>query len=141
MITRFFMRSRKIWKAESMYPAALAGCHFPVARLIFWYSVPKYYRASDTVALPFTGIAGIAFDGVDGPPIATFYDADVADRAVAFPVEENDIAGSGLVAALLPLVSVLEPLDAVIHPGELRHDTGLDISALVCAPADEAGAP
>ena len=78
---------------------------------------------------------------MDGLAVAALDDADMADSPVTFPVKKYDITGSRLVAAFLPLVFVLEPLHAVVHPGELRDDSGFDIAALVRAPADERRTP
>ena len=60
---------------------------------------------------------------------------------VAAPVEEDQIAGAWLVAFRLPLMMGLEPADAVSNSSELRYCTALNISALIRAPGNEAGAP
>ena len=59
----------------------------------------------------------------------------------ALPVKEDDCTGRRFIRTVCPLSSVSEPLNAVYTAGILRNNTGVDISALVGTPRDEAGTP
>lgn len=95
-----------------------------------------------------TAITGVALDGVDNAIFDFLDDANMigltvlwAGTALVVPIEEDNHAGRGLHGVIRPLPTLPEPLDTVDTACELRNDTGVDIPAFVCAPADEAGAP
>ena len=56
-------------------------------------------------------------------------------------VNEDDCTRRRLIRTVCPLSSVSEPLYAVYTTGILRDNTGVDISALVGTPRNEAGTP
>ena len=93
-------------------------------------------------------ITGIALDGVDNAVFAFLHDADMiglpvlrAGRAFIVPIEENDLTGRWLKAAVLPLSTVFEPLDTVDAACELRNNAAVDIAAFVGTPRHKAGTP
>mgnify|MGYP000735532563 CR=1 FL=1 len=93
-------------------------------------------------------VTGIALDGVDNAVFAFLHDADMvgqpilrAGRASIIPVEENDLTGRRLKAAVLPLPTVFEPLHAVDTACKFRYHAAVDISTLIGAPGNKAGAP
>ena len=93
-------------------------------------------------------VAGVALHGVNHPILHLLYDAYVVGEAVlrprgasAVPVEEDDVTGAGLIAGILPQPPLLEPLNGSLRAGKLGDYTGVDVTALVGAPADKAGAP
>lgn len=100
------------------------------------------------VLIDAAAIAGVTLDGVDDAVFDLLDDTDMigltvlwAGAALTIPIEEDNHAGRGLHGVIRPLPTLPEPLDTVDTAGELGNDTGVDIAAFVCAPADEAGAP
>ena len=57
------------------------------------------------------------------------------------PVEEDNHTGCWRNAVVRPCTLLFEPGYTPFTAGEFGDDTGVDIAALVSAPADEAGAP
>lgn len=103
---------------------------------------------ANRVLIDAAAIAGVALDGVDNAVFDFLDDANMisltvlwAGAALVVPIEEDNHAGRGLHGVIRPLPTLPEPLDTVDTACELRNDTGVDIAAFVCAPADEAGAP
>ena len=93
-------------------------------------------------------IAGIALDGVDNTVFAFLHDAEMigltilrAGTAFVVPIEEDDLTSGRFKAAVLPLPTVFEPLDAVHAACELRNNTAVDITALIGTPRNKAGTP
>lgn len=112
------------------------------------YAVAENFIMANRVLIDATAIAGVALDGVDNAVFDLLDDTDMvgltvlqAGVALVVPIEEDDHAGRGLHGVIRPLPTLPEPLDTVDTAGELGNDTGVDIAAFVCAPADEAGAP
>ena len=103
------------------------------------YAVAENFIMANRVLIDATAIAGVALDGVDNAVFGlTVLQARVA---LVVPIEEDDHAGRGLHGVIRPLPTLPEPLDTVDTAGELGNDSGVDLAAFVCAPADEAGAP
>lgn len=103
---------------------------------------------ANRVLIDAAAVAGVALDGVDDAVFNFLDDTDMigltvlrAGTALVVPIEEDDHAGRGLHGVIRPLPTLPEPLDTVDTTCELRNDTGVDIAAFVCAPADETGAP
>ena len=103
---------------------------------------------ANRVLIDAAAIAGVALDGVDNAVFDLLDDTDMigltvlwAGAALVVPLEEDDHTGRGLHGVIRPLPTLPEPLDAVDTSGELGNDTGIDITAFVRTPADEAGAP
>ena len=112
------------------------------------YAISENFIIANRVLIDAAAIAGVALDGVDNAVFDLLDDTDMiglpvlrARAALIIPVEEDDHAGRGLHGVIRPLPTLPEPLDAVDTTCELRNDTGVDIAAFVCAPADETGAP
>ena len=112
------------------------------------YAISENFIIANRVLIDAAAIAGVALDGVDNAVFDLLDDTDMigltvlrARAALIIPVEEDDHAGRGLHGVIRPLPTLPEPLDTVDTAGELGNDTGVDIAAFVCAPADEAGAP
>ncbi len=112
------------------------------------HAVAENFIIANRVLIDAAAIAGVAFNGVDDAVFDFLDDTDMIGLAVlrtgaapVIPVEEDDHAGRGLHRVICPLPTLPEPLDTVDTACELRNDTGVDIAAFVCTPADEAGAP
>lgn len=112
------------------------------------YAVTENLIMSRWILIYPATIAGVALDGVDNAVFDLLDDTDMigltvlrAGTALVVPIEEDNHAGRGLHGVIRPLPTLPEPLDTVDTAGELRNDTGVDIAAFVCTPADEAGAP
>ena len=93
-------------------------------------------------------ITGIALDSVDNAVFAFLHDADMigltilrAGAALVVPIEENDLSCRRFKAAVLPLVTVFEPLDTIDAACKFRYHAAVNIAALVGTPAYKAGAP
>ena len=111
-------------------------------------TVSKDLIISHGILVLSAAIAGIALDGVDDTVFAFLHDADMigltilrAGRAFIVPIEENDLTGRRLKAAVLPLPSVFEPLNPSDTACELRNNAAVEIAALIGTPRNKAGAP
>ena len=112
------------------------------------YAISENFIIANRVLIDAAAIAGVALDGVDNAVFDLLDDANMigltvlrAGAALVVPIEEDNHAGRGLHGVIRPLPTLPEPLDAVDTACELRNDTGVDIAAFICTPADEAGAP
>lgn len=112
------------------------------------YPISENFIIANRVLIDAAAVAGVAFNGVDDAVFDLLDDTDMigltvlrARAALIIPVEEDDHAGRGLHRVICPLPTLPEPLDTVDTACELRNDTGVDIAAFICAPADEAGTP
>ena len=112
------------------------------------YAISENFIIANRVLIDAAAVAGVALDGIDDAVFDFLDNTDMigltvlrAGAALVVPIEEDNHAGRGLHRVICPLPTLPEPLDAVDTSGELGNDTGVDIAAFVCAPADEAGAP
>lgn len=112
------------------------------------YAISENLIMANRVLIDAAAIAGVALDGVDNAVFDFLDDANMisltvlwAGAALVVPIEEDNHAGRGLHGVIRPLPTLPEPLDTVDTTCELGNDSGVDIAAFVCAPADEAGAP
>lgn len=112
------------------------------------YAISENFIIANRVLIDAAAIAGVSLDGVDDAVFNFLDDTDMvgltilrAGPALIIPAKEDNHPGRGLHGVIRPLPTLPEPLDTVDTAGELRNDTGVDIAAFVCAPADEAGAP
>lgn len=112
------------------------------------YAISENFIMANRVLIDAAAVAGVTLDGVDNAVFDFLDDANMisltvlwAGAALVVPIEEDNHAGRGLHGVIRPLPTLPEPLDTVDTACELRNDTGVDIAAFVCAPADEAGAP
>ena len=112
------------------------------------YAISENFIIANRVLIDATAIAGVTLDGIDDAVFDFLNDTDMvgltvlrAGTAPVIPIEKDNHAGRGLHGIIRPLASIPEPLDTVDTACELRNDTGVDIAAFICTPADEAGAP
>ena len=112
------------------------------------YPISENFIIANRVLIDAAAIAGVALDGVDNAVFDLLDDTDMigltvlrAGAALVIPIEEDNHTGCRFDIIIRPLPTLPEPLDTVDTACELRNDTGVDIAAFVCAPADEAGAP
>ena len=112
------------------------------------YAISENFIMANRVLIDAAAVAGVTLDGVDNAVFDFLDDANMisltvlwAGAALVVPIEEDNHAGRGLHGVIRPLPTLPEPLDTVDTACEHRNDTGVDIAAFVCAPADEAGAP
>ena len=97
--------------------------------------------ATNRVCFGSASVAWVALNGIDCTVLAFLNDTGVVCHTVALPVKEDDCTGRRFIRTVCPLSSVSEPLYAVYATGILRNNTGVDISALVGTPRNEAGTP
>ena len=97
------------------------------------------------VAVLADGIARIAFNGVNPPVLHLLDNPGMVGKPVLpvliIPVKEDNHAGGWFRAVIQPLAPILEPLYAVDAPCIFGNYAGINITALVGAPAHKAGAP
>lgn len=112
------------------------------------YPIAENFIIANRVLIDAAAIAEVALDSVDNAVFDFLDDTDMiglpvlrAGVALIIPIEEDNHAGRGLHGVIRPLPTLPEPLDAVDTAYELRNDTGVDIAAFICTPADETGAP
>lgn len=112
------------------------------------YAISENFIIANRVLIDAAAIAGVALDGVDNTVFDLLDDTDMvgltilrAGAALVVPIEEDNHAGRGLHGVIRPLSTLPEPLDTIDTSCELRNDTDIDVSAFICTPADEAGAP
>ena len=101
---------------------------------ILRHSIPIYLIPAHRISLSPAEVAAVAFNSVDVPAIAAFYDANVIPAAVAVPVKEDDVSEPWFVLSAAPLAFLLEPVYSVGYQCEFWNDASLYISALVGAP-------
>ena len=116
--------------------------------LVVRHPISENFIIANRVLIDAAAIAGVALDGVDNAVFDFLDDANMIGLAVlraraspVIPIEKDNHAGRGLHGVIRPLPTLPEPLDTVDTACELRNDTGIDVSAFICAPTDEAGAP
>ena len=97
-------------------------------------SVSKNIVAANTVLLLSASIAGVALHGIDNTVLTFLHNAHMVAIAVYLPIEENEIAGAWLIAVVLPLSVIHEPLRACVHTLKVRDDPSFQIAALIGTP-------
>ena len=95
-----------------------------------------------------TAITGVSLNGINDTVFDFLNNTGVVGLSVlrtgaayVIPIEENDLTGRRLKAAVLPLSTVLEPLHPIDTACELRNNAAVDIAALIRTPRYKAGAP
>ena len=90
------------------------------------------------------GIAGVAFNGVNPSVLHLLHNPGMVGKPVLpvliIPVKEDNHAGGRFSGAVHPLAPVLEPLYAVDAPCVFGDYAGVNIAALIGAPAHKAAA-
>ena len=97
--------------------------------------------ATNRVCFGSASVAWVALNGIDCTVLAFLNTTGVDCYTVALPIKEDDCTRRRLIRTVCPLSSVSKPLNAVNTAGILRNNTGVDISALVGTPRNEAGTP
>lgn len=112
------------------------------------YAISENFIIANRVLIDAAAVAGVALDGVDNAVFDLLDDTDMiglavlrAGAALVIPIEEDNHTGCRFDIIIRPLPTRPEPLDTVDTTCELRNDTGVDIAAFICTPADEAGTP
>ena len=90
-----------------------------------WRPIPQNLVIADGVAVPLTGVAGIALNGVHSAALHLFYNTNMVGAAILYavfvrPVEENDVARFWCRPAVQPLAFILEPVYPVSADSELK---------------------
>lgn len=111
-------------------------------------TIPKDLIIPYGIVILSTAIAGIALYGINNTVLDFLYDADMiglpilrTGAALIVPIEENDLTGRWLKAAVLPLPTVFEPLHPIDATCEFRNNAAVDIATFVGTPRHKAGAP
>jgi len=111
--------------------------------LLIQQPISRKIRAVQTVVIATHSVTVVALYGVKFTAFDVLDDASVIDMSVSFPVEEDDVAGLGRVAAVswLEATGILEPLHASLAIGVLGNSAALDVAALIGTPTHETGTP
>ena len=102
------------------------------------YAVLVYPTAITGVSL--NGINDTVFDFLDNTGVVGLSVLRTR-RTLVIPIKENNHSGDRLGRTVDLLSAIFEPLDAVHAACIFGYNTGVNIAALIGAPADEAGAP
>jgi len=121
---------------------------FQNSALIGGYTVPKDFIVSYAVLVYSATIARVALYSVDNTVFDLLHDADViglpvlrAGVSLVIPVKEDNHSGDRLGRAIDPLSTVFEPLDTIDAACKLGNNSGINVAALVGAPAYKTSAP
>ena len=112
------------------------------------YAISENFIIANRVLIDAAAIAGVALDGVDNAVFDFLDNTGVVGlsilrtrRTFVIPIKENNHSGDRLGRTVDPLSTIFEPLDTVHAACIFGYNTGIDVSAFICAPTDEAGAP
>ena len=86
-------------------PAVFAAGFFLFGQLILRGSVPIDLIITNRIAILAAAIAGVALDSVDAAILHLLHDAHMIGRtilAAIIPIEKDNVAGSRLIAVVLP---------------------------------------
>lgn len=126
-----------------MPPGRTASC------LIGGNTITKDFIIAHRI-LPLTAaITGISLDGIDNAVFAFFHDTHMVGLSVlgtgrtirGIPIKEDKQTRCRFYTVVGPLATILEPLDAIYTACEFGNNTGVNIAALVGAPAHKSGTP
>lgn len=113
--------------------------------LKIWAAIAQHLIMSHGVAVLPDGIAGVPFNGVNAPVLYLLHNPCMVGKPVLpvfiVPVKEDNHAGGRFGGAVHPLAPVLEPLYAIDAPCIFGNYAGINIAALVGAPAHKTRAP
>ena len=101
---------------------------------ILRHAIPIYLIPSHRICLSPAQVTAVAFNCVDVPAVAAFYNTYVIPAAVAVPVKEDDVSGPRLVLSAAPLAFLFELVHSVGDKCESRNHAGFNIAALIGAP-------
>ena len=102
------------------------------------YAVLVYPTAITGVSL--NGINNTVFDFLDNTGVVGLSVLRTR-RTLVIPIKENNHSGDRLGRTVDPLSSIFEPLDAVHATRIFWHNPGVDIAALIGAPAYKTSTP
>ena len=100
-------------------------------------SIAEYFIVTNGIAFLTTTVPRVTLHGVNIAVLNPFYYAYMVGASVLpvcigiIPIEENDIARSRLIAAVLPKAAFLEPCHTGGTPCELRNNAVFYIPALI----------
>lgn len=86
-------------------PSRFRGWVFLFRQLISRDSIPIDFIVTNRVTVLTAAIAGISFDGVDAAILHFLHDTNMIARTVLtaiIPIENDNVAGSRLIAVVLP---------------------------------------
>ena len=116
--------------------------------LILRHSVSEDFVVTYAVLVYPTAITGVSLNGIND---TVFYFLDNAGvvglsilrtrRTLVIPIKENNHSGNRLGRTVDPLSSIFEPLDAVHAACIFGYNTGVNIAALIGAPAYKTSTP
>lgn len=107
-------------------------------------AVTKYFVMTYRIRVFLTSVAGIAFYCVNSATLHFFYDSRVVGitvQSVGCPIEKNNHSFLWLLCTVEPFSFGLKPINAGIAYGVFWDKVVFYISALICTPGNEAGAP
>ena len=116
--------------------------------LVVRNSVSEDFIVTYAVLVYSAAIAGVALNGIDDTVLDLLDNTGVVGlsvlrtrRTLVIPIKENDHSGGRLSRAVYPLSSIFEPLDAVHTACIFGYNSGVNIAALIGAPAYKTSAP
>ena len=116
--------------------------------LVVRNSVSEDFIVTYAVLVYSAAIAGVALNGIDDTVLDLLDNTGVVGLSVlrtgaayVIPIEENDHSGDRLGRAVYPLPTIFEPLDTVYTARIFRNNPGVDIAALIGAPAYKTSTP
>ena len=93
---------------------------------------------SNRILIDSAAIAGIAFNGVNNTVLDFLNNPHMISFTVAVPIKENYHSGNRLGRSVLPLSSVLKPLNAIDTACKFGDNPGFNIAAFIGTPAHKA---
>ena len=116
--------------------------------LVVRYSVSEDFVVTYAVLVYPTAITGVSLNGINDTVFDFLDNTGVVGlsilrtrRTLVIPIKENNHSGNRLGRTVDPLSTIFEPLDAVHAACIFRHNPGVDIAALIGAPAYKTSAP
>ena len=112
------------------------------------YAISENFIIANRVLIDAAAVAGVALNGIDDTVLDLLDNTGVVGlsilrtrRTLVIPIKENNHYGDRLGCTVDPLSSIFEPLDAVHAACIFRHNPGVDIAALIGAPAYKTSTP
>ena len=116
--------------------------------LVVRHSISEDFVVTYAVLVYPTAITGVSLNGINDTVFDFLDNAGVVGlsilrtrRTLVIPIKENNHSGDRLGCTVDPLSSIFEPLDAVHAACIFRHNPGVDIAALIGAPAYKTSTP
>ena len=116
--------------------------------LVVWNSISENFVVTYAVLVYSAAIAGVALNGIDDTVLDLLDNTGVVGlsilrtrRTLVIPIKENNHSGDRLGRTVDPLSTIFEPLDAVHAACIFGYNSGVNIAALIGAPAYKTSAP